>query len=62
MNPRMWLHPATQRNVALLEADGIRFVGPNAGEMAEAGEAGAGPPGRAAGDHRRGQGAARGAA
>jgi phosphopantothenoylcysteine decarboxylase / phosphopantothenate---cysteine ligase len=45
MNPRMWLHPATRRNVALLEADGIRFVGPNAGEMAERGEAG---PGRLA--------------
>jgi phosphopantothenoylcysteine decarboxylase/phosphopantothenate--cysteine ligase len=45
MNPRMWLHPATRRNVALLEADGIRFVGPNSGEMAERGEAG---PGRLA--------------
>jgi phosphopantothenoylcysteine decarboxylase/phosphopantothenate--cysteine ligase len=42
MNPRMWLHPATRRNVALLEADGIRFVGPNRGEMAERGEAGLG--------------------
>jgi phosphopantothenoylcysteine decarboxylase/phosphopantothenate--cysteine ligase len=45
MNPRMWLNPATQRNVALLKADGIGFVGPNTGEMAEAGEAG---PGRLA--------------
>ena len=45
MNPRMWLHPATRRNVALLEADGIDFIGPNAGEMAEQGEAG---PGRLA--------------
>ena len=45
MNPRMWLHPATQRNVALLKADGIRFVGPNTGEMAERDEAG---PGRLA--------------
>src|SRR3990170_746297 len=36
MNPRMWLNPATQRNVALLKADGIGFVGPNTGEMAEA--------------------------
>jgi phosphopantothenoylcysteine decarboxylase / phosphopantothenate---cysteine ligase len=45
MNPRMWLHPATRRNVALLEADGIHFVGPNVGEMAERGEAG---PGRMA--------------
>ena len=36
MNPRMWLHPATQRNVAELRADGVRFVGPNDGPMAEA--------------------------
>jgi phosphopantothenoylcysteine decarboxylase / phosphopantothenate---cysteine ligase len=42
MNPRMWFHPATRRNVALLEADGIKFVGPNVGEMAERGEAGLG--------------------
>jgi phosphopantothenoylcysteine decarboxylase/phosphopantothenate--cysteine ligase len=45
MNPRMWQHPATRRNLALLEADGIHVVGPNVGEMAEAGEAG---PGRMA--------------
>ena len=45
MNPRMWLNPATRRNVALLEADGVHFVGPNLGEMAERGEAG---PGRLA--------------
>jgi phosphopantothenoylcysteine decarboxylase/phosphopantothenate--cysteine ligase len=45
MNPRMWLHPATCRNVALLEADGVHFIGPNTGEMAERGEAG---PGRMA--------------
>ena len=42
MNPRMWLNPATRRNVALLEADGAQFVGPNIGEMAERGEAGPG--------------------
>ncbi|MES1201401.1 MAG: bifunctional phosphopantothenoylcysteine decarboxylase/phosphopantothenate--cysteine ligase CoaBC [Pseudomonadota bacterium] len=42
MNPRMWANPATQRNFAALQADGIRFVGPNAGEMAERGEAGVG--------------------
>ncbi len=42
MNPRMWDHPATKRNVATLQSDGIAFVGPNAGEMAERGEAGAG--------------------
>ena len=45
MNPRMWLNPATRRNVALLQADGVQFVGPNVGEMAERGEAG---PGRLA--------------
>lgn len=42
MNPHMWLHPATRRNVALLQADGIHFIGPNVGEMAERGEAGPG--------------------
>ncbi len=42
MNPHMWLHPATRRNVGLLEADGIRFIGPATGEMAERGEAGEG--------------------
>ena len=42
MNPRMWSHPATRRNWATLEADGICFVGPNAGDMAERGEAGIG--------------------
>jgi phosphopantothenoylcysteine decarboxylase / phosphopantothenate---cysteine ligase len=34
MNVRMWNHPATQRNLASLKADGIRVVGPNDGEMA----------------------------
>jgi phosphopantothenoylcysteine decarboxylase/phosphopantothenate--cysteine ligase len=42
MNPRMWAHPATRRNLATLEADGIVAIGPRAGEMAEAGEAGLG--------------------
>ena len=42
MNPRMWSHPATRRNRATLEADRVRFVGPNRGEMAESGEAGEG--------------------
>jgi phosphopantothenoylcysteine decarboxylase/phosphopantothenate--cysteine ligase len=42
MNPRMWEHAATKRNVAQLRADGILAVGPNAGEMAERGEAGLG--------------------
>src|SRR5579883_2055331 len=34
MNLRMWLHPATQRNVATLQKDGALFVGPTEGEMA----------------------------
>ncbi len=34
MNVRMWLHPATLRNVATLRADGVAFVGPDEGEMA----------------------------
>jgi phosphopantothenoylcysteine decarboxylase/phosphopantothenate--cysteine ligase len=34
MNVRMWDHAATRRNVAQLRADGVRFVGPNEGEMA----------------------------
>ncbi|MCM2439531.1 type II toxin-antitoxin system antitoxin VapB2 [Agrobacterium vitis] len=42
MNPKMWAHPATLRNVAQLKADGIQFIGPMAGEMAESGEAGLG--------------------
>lgn len=42
MNPRMWAHPATRRNRTQLEKDGIKFVGPARGEMAESGEAGEG--------------------
>lgn len=34
MNVRMWLHPATQRNVATLMADGVTFAGPVDGDMA----------------------------
>ena len=34
MNVRMWLHPATRRNVERLEADGVLFVGPDSGPMA----------------------------
>ena len=34
MNVRMWIHPATQRNLAQLNADGIMTVGPNPGDMA----------------------------
>ena len=36
MNVRMWLHPATQRNLADLIGRGVRIVGPNDGAMAEA--------------------------
>jgi phosphopantothenoylcysteine decarboxylase/phosphopantothenate--cysteine ligase len=36
MNVRMWLHPATQRNLAALLDQGVRQVGPNEGPMAEA--------------------------
>src|SRR4249919_725146 len=42
MNPLMWNNAATRRNVAQLERDGFTLIGPNAGEMAEAGEAGVG--------------------
>jgi phosphopantothenoylcysteine decarboxylase/phosphopantothenate--cysteine ligase len=42
MNPKMWAHPATRRNRATLERDGVNFVGPGRGEMAERGEAGEG--------------------
>ncbi|MCR5857770.1 bifunctional phosphopantothenoylcysteine decarboxylase/phosphopantothenate--cysteine ligase CoaBC [Mesorhizobium sp. J428] len=42
MNPKMWSHPATKRNRATLGKDGVRFVGPGKGEMAESGEAGEG--------------------
>lgn len=34
MNVRMWLHPATQRNLATLRGDGVSFVGPDEGDMA----------------------------
>jgi phosphopantothenoylcysteine decarboxylase/phosphopantothenate--cysteine ligase len=42
MNPHMWTHAATQRNLATLRADNLNFVGPNEGEMAERGERGIG--------------------
>jgi phosphopantothenoylcysteine decarboxylase/phosphopantothenate--cysteine ligase len=41
MNVRMWQHPATQANVALLRARGAHVVGPDEGALAE-GEWGAG--------------------
>jgi phosphopantothenoylcysteine decarboxylase/phosphopantothenate--cysteine ligase len=34
MNLRMWLHPATKRNTANLQNDGVVFVGPEDGDMA----------------------------
>jgi phosphopantothenoylcysteine decarboxylase/phosphopantothenate--cysteine ligase len=42
MNPKMWAAAPTTRNVATLSSDGIRFIGPMAGEMAENNEAGFG--------------------
>lgn len=42
MNPHMWQHAATRRNAAVLTQDGISWVGPNEGEMAERGERGLG--------------------
>ena len=44
MNAHMWVHPATRRNFATLQADGIHAVGPAAGDLA-CGEVG---PGRMA--------------
>ncbi len=34
MNVRMWEHPATQRNLTTLRADGVLIAGPNEGNMA----------------------------
>ncbi|NTE54063.1 bifunctional phosphopantothenoylcysteine decarboxylase/phosphopantothenate--cysteine ligase CoaBC [Agrobacterium tumefaciens] len=45
MNPKMWMAKPTVRNVETLKKDGVFFIGPMAGEMAEKGEAG---PGRMA--------------
>lgn len=42
MNPFMWNHPATKRNIAQLGEDGCHFIGPDVGEMAERNEAGRG--------------------
>ncbi|WP_086997122.1 bifunctional phosphopantothenoylcysteine decarboxylase/phosphopantothenate--cysteine ligase CoaBC [Rhizobium sullae] len=42
MNPKMWSHAATKRNFGILKSDGIHFVGPMAGEMAEGKEVGTG--------------------
>ncbi len=42
MNPKMWSAKPTVRNVETLKKDGVFFIGPMAGEMAEKGEAGFG--------------------
>jgi len=42
MNPHMWANAATRRNFATLQSQGLRFIGPNEGEMAESGESGLG--------------------
>jgi len=42
MNPAMWAHAATQANSHVLGARGVRFIGPECGEMAESDEAGEG--------------------
>jgi phosphopantothenoylcysteine decarboxylase/phosphopantothenate--cysteine ligase len=34
MNTAMWEHPATQRNIEKLRADGVHIIEPDAGEMA----------------------------
>lgn len=34
MNVRMWLHPATKRNLGQVKADGVRVIEPAEGEMA----------------------------
>ena len=41
MNTRMWRHPATQANVAVLRQRGVELVGPAEGDLAE-GEVGVG--------------------
>jgi phosphopantothenoylcysteine synthetase/decarboxylase len=33
MNGKMWLHPATQANVAILKKRGAEFIGPDAGML-----------------------------
>lgn len=34
MNVRMWEHPATRRNLTMLQTDGVSVIGPNEGDMA----------------------------
>ena len=42
MNPKMWSNPSVSRNASQLLIDGVHFIGPMRGEMAEGGEAGTG--------------------
>ena len=51
MNVRMWLHPATRRNLDLLKDDGVLFVGPELGPDGVR-RIWSWPHGRAAGDRR----------
>jgi phosphopantothenoylcysteine decarboxylase/phosphopantothenate--cysteine ligase len=41
MNPRMWAHPASQANAAILRERGVELIGPDEGDTAE-GEPGVG--------------------
>ncbi|HCE47067.1 MAG TPA: phosphopantothenoylcysteine decarboxylase [Lentisphaeria bacterium] len=34
MNPKMWKHPAVQKNVKILKSRGVEFIGPVAGRVA----------------------------
>ena len=34
MNVKMWEHPATQRNMSQIKADGVKILGPSEGDMA----------------------------
>ena len=43
MNREMWSHPATQRNVAQLRADGTHLLGPDSGAQACGGKCGLDP-------------------
>jgi phosphopantothenoylcysteine synthetase/decarboxylase len=42
MNGKMWMHAATQRNIARLEQDGCQFIGPEKEGMLACGYSGPG--------------------
>jgi len=42
MHESMWLHPATQANVKILEGYGYQFIGPEKGALGRAGDVGIG--------------------